>query len=453
MVALAALSFGTVARQLREGSLGRLEHSSTALAAVIAERLHFLDGDMELVSQATPCPAAHDDRLGAGCDGSLNYALSALTFVPSGGRPVPLFGVASPAVVLDTNQQAMLDAGGGLVIASTGSEPAIYMVRRMNSPHGPPGLLIGTVLDDYLWGSREQNPLIPTMQLHIIDQQGHVLFRSMDGEVTLPPKITRSRSGTFEWTIGADAYLAAFAPVEAPEGMASPHWTLVLSEAREAAVAPMARFRQTFPWVALASLGTALILALGLLRRYLAPLHALQEGTRRLANHEFDEPVRVESRDEFAELADSFNAMAGKISRQFKALVKAAETDQAVLSSVDTPRIVATVLNRMRDVCPCDLVAITLIDTSSARQATTYLPDPDDPAAPRAYVAQFRREDAMRLQREPGGFTLGKDGFPAYLQALSTAGADALTILPLIYQGEAARRDRARRVPLGRPGR
>ena len=436
MVALAILSFGTVARQLREGSLGRLEHSSTALAAVIAERLHFLDGDMSLVAQASPCPAAHDDRLGAACDGSLNYALSALTFVPAGGRPVPLFGVASPVLVLDPSQQSQVDGGGGVALASTSGEPAIYLVRRMTGPHGTTGLLIGTILDDYLWGSREQNPLIPTMQLHIVDQQGRVLYRSIRGDVVLPATLAKSRSGTFGWTVGDASYLAAFAPVIAPEGMSTPHWTLVLSEAREAAVAPMARFRQTFPWVALASLGTALILALGLLRRYLAPLHALQEGTRRLANHEFDQPVRVESRDEFAELADSFNAMAGKISRQFTSLVKAAETDQAVLSSVDTPRIVATVLNRMRDVCPCDLVAVTLIDTSSARQATTYLPDPDDPAAPRAYVAQFRREDAIRLQREPDGFTLGRDGFPAYLQALSVAGADALTILPLIYQGE-----------------
>ena len=70
-----------------------------------------------------------------------------------------------------------------------------------------------------------------------------------------------------------------------------PAWILVLSEGRAAAVAPMAQFRRTFPWVALASLGAALLLTLGLLRRHLAPLHALQEGTRRLANQQFDKPV------------------------------------------------------------------------------------------------------------------------------------------------------------------
>ena len=138
------------------------------------------------------------------------------------------------------------------------------------------------------------------------------------------------------------SYLAAYSPIAAPEGVADPAWMLVLSEGRAAAVAPMAQFRRTFPWVALASLGAALLLTLGLLRRHLAPLHALQEGTRRLANQRFDEPVTVSSRDEFADLAESFNAMAEKIARQFKSLAAAAEADQAVLSSVDTPRIVAT---------------------------------------------------------------------------------------------------------------
>jgi hypothetical protein len=42
MAALAVLSFGTVTRQLRQASLGRLEHSSRALASEITDRLRFL---------------------------------------------------------------------------------------------------------------------------------------------------------------------------------------------------------------------------------------------------------------------------------------------------------------------------------------------------------------------------------------------------------------------------
>jgi diguanylate cyclase (GGDEF)-like protein len=441
MTVLAVLSFGTVTRQLREGSLGRLEHTGRSLAAVSAQRLHFLDGDMSQVKDATPCPARNDDHAGPACDGSLNYALSALSFVPDGGTPVALFGAPVLLPTLAPRQEQALDAGQGVVTASVGdSLTVISFVRRVTTSRGVRGLLVGAVYEEYLWGTREQNPLIPTMQLHIVDSAGQVLFRSIRGAVTLPARVARQlgsdSSGTFEWDVADEPYLAAYAPVLPPDGVANPAWMLVLSEGRAAAVAPMAQFRRTFPWVALASLAAALLLTLGLLRRHLAPLHALQVGTQRLANQQFDEPVKVSSSDEFADLAESFNAMAGTIARQFKSLAAAAEADQAVLSSVDTPRIVATVLDRMRNVCACDLVTVTLLDSSTGGQATTYLPDPLDPAVPRAYVAQFRRDDASRLLRKPQGFTLRNESAPPYLAPVASAMDQGVRILPLIYQGE-----------------
>ena len=440
MSALAVLSFGTVTRQLREGSLARLEHTGRALGAVIAERLHFLDGDMAQVSDATPCPAVPDNREGPTCDG-LNYALSALSFIPDAGAPTTLFGTLTRLPTLQPRQRQDLDAGRSVVTASLAdSQPVMFLVRRITTSRGVRGLLVGAIYDEYLWGTPEQNPLIPTMQLHVVNRAGDVLFRSIKDEVSLPGGVARNvgtdSSGTFEWDVGDVSYLAAYSPIAAPEGVANPSWTLVLSEGRAAAVAPMAQFRRTFPWVALASLAAALLLTLALLRRHLAPLHALQEGTQRLANQRFDEPVKVTSNDEFADLAESFNAMAEKIARQFKSLAAAAEADQAVLSSVDTPRIVATVLDRMRDVCACDLVTVTLLDASTGGQATTYLPDPIDPTAPRAYVAQFRRDDANRLLRKPQGFTVRNESVPPYLAPLASAVDQGVRILPLIYQGE-----------------
>jgi diguanylate cyclase (GGDEF)-like protein len=440
MTALAILSFGTVTRQLRAGSIGRLEHTDRALASVIGERLHFLDGDMALVTDASPCPVGADDRGGPACDGSLNYALIALTFVPDAGTPVALFGKPPKVPTLEAAQRNQLDDGQTVITAGViDSQPAAYVVRRLSS-RGTRGMLVGVVYGEYLWGTPEENPLIPTMQLHIVDRSGQVLFRSIEGDVELPAAVVKglatTRAGTFEWHIADVPYLAAYAPIAAPDGVADPSWVLVLSEGRAAAVAPMAQFRKTFPWVALASLGAALLLTLALLRRHLAPLHALQDGTRRLANQQFDKPVEVSSRDEFAELAESFNAMADKIARQFKALEAAAETDQAVLSSVDTPRIVATVLDRMRDLCACDLVGVTLLDSSTGGQATTYLADPGDPTAPRAFVVRIRHDDATRLVRRPRGFTLRNEAVPPYLAPLASAVEKGLRVLPLIYQGE-----------------
>ncbi len=441
MAALAVLSFGTVTRQLREGSLARLEHTDRALAAVIGQRLHYLNDDMAQVVDVAPCHTRLAIHAGPACDGSLNYALIALTYVPDAGTPVALFGPLTTVPPLDSAQRASVEAGRSVIRAGVlDSLPAAYLYRRVANARGARGLLVGVVYAEYLWGTPEENPLIPTMQLHIVDRAGDVLFQSLGGGAALPASVVRSldteHTGTFEWDIDEVSYLAAYFPIAAPEGVADPAWMLVLSEGRAAAVAPMAQFRRTFPWVALASLLAALVLTLGLLRRYLAPLHALQEGTRRLARQEFDKRVEISSRDEFADLAESFNAMTEKLARQFRALAVAAETDQAVLSSVDTPRIVATVLDRMRDVCACDLVGVTLLDSSTGGQATTYVSDPADPTVPRAHVVRFRHDDVTRLERRPKGFTLRNEAVPPYLAPLSGALERGLRVLPLIYQGE-----------------
>ena len=186
MTALAILSFGTVTRQLREGSQGRLEHTGRALAAAVAERLHFLDGDMALVSDVSPCPAVPDDREGPTCDG-LNYALSSLSFIPDAGTRSVIFGMPVKAPALRPGQQQDLDAGRSLVVASvTDSQPLFYMLRKISTTRGVHGLLVGQIYDEYLWGTPEQNPLIPTMQLHIVDRSSQVLHRSIKGDVSIP---------------------------------------------------------------------------------------------------------------------------------------------------------------------------------------------------------------------------------------------------------------------------
>jgi diguanylate cyclase (GGDEF)-like protein len=442
MSALAVLSFGTVTGQLREGSLERLEHTGRSLAGVIEERLRFLDRDLsEVTPRSAPCPRAWTDREGPACDGSLLYGFDALAFVPDAGPSVNFLGRMNGVPAVGPRERLKLEAGRSVVLVRPdGNEMAVYLARRIRDSAKGAGLLIGQVAPEYLWGTVEQNPLIPTMEMHVVDGDGRLLFRSVDGDIRLPAPVRGGlgspKAGTFEWQIGGAPYLAAYLPIGEPAGMAIPRWTLVLSEARAAVDAPMVEFRRTFPFVALLSLCVALLLTLRQLRRNLAPLIALQEGTRRLANQQFDQPVAVSSRDEFAELADSFNAMAEKMARQFEALVTAAETDRAVLSSVDTVRIVGTVLHRMRDVCRCDVVAVTILDTDGGDAATTYTDDGHPSFRLQPWATRLDPAEAGQLRAAPDGLVLRQDTAPGYLVPLARQGARSLLVLPLVYQGD-----------------
>jgi diguanylate cyclase (GGDEF)-like protein len=128
--------------------------------------------------------------------------------------------------------------------------------------------------------------------------------------------------------------------------------------------------------------------------------------------------------------------MADKIARQFNALVTAAETDRAVLSSVDSTRIVATVLSRMRDVCRCERVAVLLVDAGEeTTSATLYLESPDPSSEAQAQPVRLTRDEAVELRRNGDGLCLAGGAGPSYLTPLAQQG-DPMLVLPLVYQAE-----------------
>jgi transcriptional regulator with GAF, ATPase, and Fis domain len=83
--------------------------------------------------------------------------------------------------------------------------------------------------------------------------------------------------------------------------------------------------------------------------------------------------VKVTSGDEFEELATSFNNMAKQLGRQFNALTTMAEIDRAILSALDTERIVRTVFNSMRQFLPYDSLSVTLLDPKGLNPGRTFM--------------------------------------------------------------------------------
>ncbi|MFI5209398.1 MAG: EAL domain-containing protein [Gemmatimonadales bacterium] len=441
VAALAYVSFVAVTQQLHESSFGRLQQDGQTLAAAISERLRFLDRDLSQVSpRSAPCRSG--DTEAPLCDGSLLYEFTSLAFIPDVGPTIQYFG--SPITLPADRRRARKLAGreeGLLIEARRAGRPVVYLARAATDSLHDHGTLIGTVDLEYLWDGAAPNPLIPTRELHVFDDSNRVLYQSAAGVDTLPSTIPtgfEAASGRFEWRIAGSPFLATYTRIQAPAGLTAPHWTLVLSEDRAAVEEPMAEFRRTFPFVAVLSIVVAFLLGLSQLRRKVAPLVALQEGTRRLANQEFDQPVTVSSGDEFSELADSFNTMSDRISRQFRALVTAAETDREVLSSVDTDRIVQAVLNRMRDVCLCDQVAVLLIGQDADGSGTTAVLHGGDysRAAGVAMPIPMAPDDLERLRLAPEGFAISGGAQPSWLAAFGQGVCGSIVVLPLLFQDE-----------------
>lgn len=101
-------------------------------------------------------------------------------------------------------------------------------------------------------------------------------------------------------------------------------------------------------------------LGLVLVRRTTVPLERLMAGTRRLARRDWAARVQVPGRDEFAQLAESFNDLAGRIQRQMEALQVQAGIDREILSGLDLPRVLGQVQARLHVLAPAAASAVLL---------------------------------------------------------------------------------------------
>ncbi len=480
---LAFLSWRHMTRHLERQSQERLHQANRALGRAVFERLLLLEATLknippsaivELSSDQNPTPgkselpAPVDDRIAlAGAQGDrrpgsgpfdaaprdpeLTRAVSAgldllarsrfisLRFDRDVGGPVPVFGRLEGMRALSAAETAYVRPGRTLVLtahADTG-KARIFLVRRMNRREAQ-GVFMGEVSPEYLWGTRGQGLPTAATELAVLDDSGHVLFGSTPPSSNLAagehdpaePSLDEAVSST---RVEPEA-VASYWPVPIQDVFGSPDWTIVLSENKRAVLEPMTDFATTFAMVVAACTLVVLLLSASQIRLSLMPLEELQKGTRRIALRDFESRIRVTSRDEFSELGESFNAMATRLGKQFKALATAADIDRAVLGATDAASIVRAVLGRISDVYPCAAAGVILLPPDRGVPAVGWIQSYLDGAAAGAQRVELSPSDAKQVSG-PETLELGPaDPVPSYLRPLAELGLQAFVVLPLASQ-------------------
>jgi putative nucleotidyltransferase with HDIG domain len=441
IAALAVISFGTVAEQLNTQSQRRLHQASKTMALSAYERLLFLEAEMRMVASTLAARAGARLQIPAeGFGEDLKRRFTGLTLIRDPGSHTPLVGSVENPTEPTANEIQHLQAGKTLLSAQSRPDlPSRILMRRAVDPHRPTrDVLLGEINPAYLWGLGEDKTLPSMTELCVLDQLNTVLMCSLSGPIVFPEQVTidmdRSASGQFEWDHAGKGYLASYWSLPLKFRFYIPKWTVVLSESKADVLAPMANFKRIFPLVVLMSLWVVLLLSIGQIRRSLIPLEKLQEGTRRIAMRDFDSRVTVTSGDEFEKLAVSFNAMAGQLGRQFHTLETMAEVDRAILSALDTRKIVDVVLTRMRDVLPCDLLSVSLCDLNGTNTVTTYIGGNTAEEAV-TEVTEFPREAAQELRNNPESLVIHGDIQASHYFAPSARhGTTSILVLPIFLK-------------------
>jgi putative nucleotidyltransferase with HDIG domain len=245
-------------------------------------------------------------------------------------------------------------------------------------------------------------------------------------------------SRQFEYQRNNATYLASYWSIFLKSKFFSQPWMVVLGQSKTEVLAPLAHFKKIFPLVVLLSLWIVLLLSLVYIRRTLAPVEVLTEGTRRVAKHDLLSRVTVNSGDEFEELASSFNAMTSQLDRQFKSLNTRAEIDRAILSSLDSGKIINTALTHLHDLFDCDLVAFSLINPLQENTAQLFSLQTQQ-EKPVMETIKISEDEARLLAGASQSLLCDRpETTPAHLAAFADKGMDTFHLLPVFLKNRLA---------------
>jgi signal transduction histidine kinase len=439
ITAQAVLSFNQVTTHLQEQTRIRLQQSVKSLGMAVLERLLLydavLDGIAVDVRSGAFLPAKNQVQEAGEAQAQARFLSLALL---DGNGTTLLHGSAPPPPLsFLAEERRHLGAGKSVLkILPDPSQTARLVLVRVLDPAQPDrGLLAGEINGGHLWRIISSEFLVAGREACILDYAFNPVVCTNPGPP--PPSLQAAlrQAGTavghFEWTQTGAARLANFWSLPLQFAFAAPQVFVVLSESRSTALAFLTEFKTDFILIMLTSLTVVVLLSLNQIRKSLGPLEKIREGTRRIALRDFAARVEVSSGDEFEEVAGSFNAMAGRLGRQFQALAVRAEIDRNILSVLDVGKIVDTVLTRMRELLPCDSVNVTLRHAPGGDQATVYLWDGVSHSSVEPKQVTLTDQEIGTLAAHADRLVALTDGTAPSLAPLASLGIHSCLVLPI----------------------
>ncbi len=211
-----------------------------------------------------------------------------------------------------------------------------------------------------------------------------------------------------------------------------PGFNITFVQSETDAFLQMVEFKKIFPQVILLSLLVTVILSIYFIRKSLEPLKMLKEGTHQIAGNNFNHRVEIASRDEFEELGEAFNQMAVQLNDQFNTLETSAQITRSVLSSLETQRILDTVISRMTDCFSCEAVGIGLLNSDQPGRIQCYLAGSQAENGIRKIDRKLLPSDIKRLHNNPEFLIIKQNQhLPEYLSILNSDGIGAYLVLPI----------------------
>jgi putative nucleotidyltransferase with HDIG domain len=310
------------------------------------------------------------------------------------------------------------------------------MILPLDSEKHGEGFLVAKINPAYLLALKHEFHLPRNTDLIVKDESQKIFYSSFQVDSQVPSNFSQKTvgrsSGYFEFEWEGESYLACYRWIFMEPKFLMPGFNITFVQSETDAFLQMVEFMKIFPQVILLSLLVIVILSIYFIRKSLEPLKMLKEGTHQIASKNFNHRVDIDSRDEFEELAGSFNQMAIQLSDQFNTLETNAQITRSVLSSLETRKILDTVISRMTDCFACEEVGIGLVNRDQPDRIQFYLADRQAENGIRKVHLKLLAADLNSLQNNKEFLIIEQNqDIPDYLSILDGNGIGAYLVLPI----------------------
>ncbi len=439
---LGVLSFQQVKLQLQEQTVRSLQRACKAYAYGLVNHLLFAESSLRLAAAKINKSAKGDQPIVLGREDWLQGQFDRLALLTADGQPAALSAHDAAIPALTVQELERIGAGKTLLKPVGGprlEDSRLWMAINLveNSPEA--GILMAVLRPELIWDSET---IDPNNLLWVMAADSVRLLFALEQDFDPPPElraqVSQANSGNFAWQKGEEAYLGAYWKLPVATLFFGPDLIIVQSQPESLAFAAIRQFSEIYPPVILLAVLTVVYFSSRLITKYLTPLERLKTGTDRVAVGDLDWRVNIQSRDEFEELADSFNEMTRRLRSQFAILATMAEIDRNILSALNAEDIIQAALNRLPSVLLCDLISIAAVnpDTGIANDIRVRHSGQDSElSAEPVILNQLDVADLLAMQNVAIEIGVDDERMSEYLQVLGVSGTWRYLIVPVHVNG------------------
>ena len=380
MMVMAVLTFIQVRSIITEQAHSKLIATSKDFALAVNQRLSLVDGNLSRIALTMR-------NGGSAPSGQVLEALrelySSLTVIGPGAQYTPLIGKVLAWPEIGEPERAHLAKGESVLIvrSDSGALPRILLLHKIKAGKPDNFALIAELNPAQVWGGDENYPYMTG--LCMFASSGVMLFCSqptLQAESAMLARKIADPSSDYHLQISEEPQIIGQWQLFLKPKFYESYWTAIAVQPMAVTLLPIEKFSRIFIGVIVLALLLVALLSISQIRRTMGPLDKLINGTRRVADEDFNHRVDVARHDEFGELATSFNNMAERLGSQLGTLKALSNIDQAILSRSDIAPVFSIVLPRIRQLASVNFAGIVVLEKSVEGEARIYfLQAADDP--------------------------------------------------------------------------